>query len=178
MRSWGWDPQNGISTFMRRDRELAHAPFLLHSPSLPIFLTPSLFSLFLLPCPLPHHMGKQWKDSHLQARKSSHQKPLSCWPWTSSLHNYEIINAFCFKQIILLWQTCYGLRWWLSGSESACRCRSPRLDPWVGKIAWRRKWQPTPVFLPGKSCGQRSLVVCSSWGHKRVGHDLGSKQQS
>ena len=39
-------------------------------------------------------------------------------------------------------------------------------DPWVSKIPWRRKWQPTPVFLPGKSHGQRSLVVCSPWDHK------------
>ena len=37
--------------------------------------------------------------------------------------------------------------------------------------------QPTPVFLPGKSYGQRSLVGYSSWGHKRVGHDLATKQQ-
>ena len=41
-----------------------------------------------------------------------------------------------------------------------------RFDPWVGKISWRRKWQPTPVFLPGESCGQRSLVGYSSWGHR------------
>ena len=34
----------------------------------------------------------------------------------------------------------------------------PRFKPWVGKIPWRRKWQPTPVFLPGKSHGQRRLV--------------------
>ena len=39
-------------------------------------------------------------------------------------------------------------------------------DPWVGKIPWRRKWQPTPVFLPGKPHGQRSLVGYSPWGHK------------
>ena len=32
-----------------------------------------------------------------------------------------------------------------------------KFDPWVGKISWRRAWQPTPVFLPGKSHGQRSL---------------------
>ena len=37
-------------------------------------------------------------------------------------------------------------------------------------IHWRRKWQPTPVFLPGESQGQRSLVGCRLWGH-RVGHD-------
>ena len=40
------------------------------------------------------------------------------------------------------------------------------LNPWVGKIPWRRKWQPTPVFLPGKSHGQRSLEGCSPWGQK------------
>ena len=39
-------------------------------------------------------------------------------------------------------------------------------DPWVRKIPWRRKWQPTPVFLPGKSHGRRSLVGYSSWGCK------------
>ena len=39
-------------------------------------------------------------------------------------------------------------------------------DPWVGKILWRRKWQPTPVFLPGEFHGQRSLVGHSPWGHK------------
>ena len=37
------------------------------------------------------------------------------------------------------------------------QCRRLRFDPWVGKIPWRRKRQPTPVFLPGKSHGQRSL---------------------
>ena len=55
-----------------------------------------------------------------------------------------------------------------SGKESACRCRSRGFDPWV---PWRRKWQPTPVFLPGESHGQRSLAGYSSWGRKRVGHD-------
>jgi len=39
-------------------------------------------------------------------------------------------------------------------------------DPWVRMITWRRAWQPTPVFLPGKSHGQRSLVGYSLWGHK------------
>ena len=36
--------------------------------------------------------------------------------------------------------------------------RRHRFDPWIGLIPWRRKWQPTPVFLPGESCGQRTLV--------------------
>ena len=43
-------------------------------------------------------------------------------------------------------------------------------NPWVRKIPWRRAWQPAPVFLPGKSHGQRSLVGYGPWGY-RVGHD-------
>ena len=39
-------------------------------------------------------------------------------------------------------------------------------SPWVGKVPWRRAWQPTPVFLPGESHGQRSLVGYSPWGRK------------
>ena len=42
------------------------------------------------------------------------------------------------------------------------RCRFP----WVRKIPWRRAWQPTPVFLPGESHGQRSLAGYSPWGRK------------
>ena len=43
------------------------------------------------------------------------------------------------------------------------RCR---FHPWVGKIPWRRVWEPTPVYLPGESHGQRSLVSYSPWAHK------------
>ena len=41
-----------------------------------------------------------------------------------------------------------------------------KFDPWVGKILWRRTWQPTPVLLPGKSHGWKSLLGYSPWGHK------------
>ena len=71
-----------------------------------------------------------------------------------------------------------GLPWWLSGKESACQCRRPWFNPWVRKIPWRRKWQPTLVFLPGKSHGQRSMAGYSPWDHRRVGHDLATKQQT
>ena len=43
-----------------------------------------------------------------------------------------------------------------------------RFDPWVRKIPWGRKWHPTPVLLPGKSHGQRSLVGYSPWDHKEL----------
>ena len=69
---------------------------------------------------------------------------------------------------------------WLSGKKPTCQCRrhkSHGFDPCVRKVPWRRKWQPTPVFLPGESHGQRSLAWCSPWGCKRVGHDLATKQQ-
>ena len=50
--------------------------------------------------------------------------------------------------------------------EVAFHAGDPGFNPWVGKIPWRRKWQPTPVLLPGKSHGWRSLVAYSPWGHK------------
>ena len=64
----------------------------------------------------------------------------------------------------------------LSRKESACQRARPKFHPWVGKMPWRRQWHPTPVFLPGKSQGQRSLVGCSPWGCKRAGRDLATKQ--
>ena len=42
----------------------------------------------------------------------------------------------------------------------------PGFDSWVGKIPWRRKWQPIPVYFPGESYGQRSLAGYSPWGCK------------
>ena len=48
------------------------------------------------------------------------------------------------------------------------QCGRPGFHPWVGKISWRRKWQSTPVLLPGKSHGQRSLVGYSPWGRKEL----------
>ena len=64
------------------------------------------------------------------------------------------------------------------GKEPACQCRSPkrcRFNPWVRKIPWRRKWQPTPVFLPRKFHGQKSLVGYKSMGLQRVRDDLAHK---
>ena len=55
-------------------------------------------------------------------------------------------------------------------SRTRLQCQRLRFDPWVRKIPWRRAWQPTPVFLPGESQGQRSLAGCSRWS-RRVGHD-------
>ena len=56
-------------------------------------------------------------------------------------------------------------------SRICLQCRRPGFDPWVGKIPWRRKWKPTPVFLPGEFHGERSLVGYNLWGRKRVRHN-------
>ena len=64
----------------------------------------------------------------------------------------------------------WGFPRWLSGKEASCHCRKhvrSRFDPWVQKIPWRRKWQPT-LYLPGKFHGQRVLMGYSQRGHERL----------
>ena len=53
-----------------------------------------------------------------------------------------------------------------SAKEPACQCRRHKrreFDLWVGKVPWRKAWQPTPVFLPGEPHGQRKLAGYSPW---------------
>ena len=57
----------------------------------------------------------------------------------------------------------WSFPWWLRRSSICLQCRKPRFSPWIGKIPWTRKWQPTPVFLPGDAHGQRSLVGYNPW---------------
>ena len=60
---------------------------------------------------------------------------------------------------------------WPGGKESTWKCRRHQrrmFDTWVGKIPWSRKWQPTPVFLPGKFHGQKSLVGYSPCSHREL----------
>ena len=61
-----------------------------------------------------------------------------------SCHNYVASSISLSKYV-------YGLPWWLSG-----KCKRHGFNPWVRKIPWKRKWQPIPVFSPGKSHGKRS----------------------
>ena len=55
---------------------------------------------------------------------------------------------------------------WLSRKEPSCQCSLCGFNPWVRNIPWRRKWQPTPVFLPGESHGQKSLAGYSPWDRR------------
>ena len=57
------------------------------------------------------------------------------------------------------------------------RCKRYGFNPWIRKMPWRRTWQLTPIFLPGKFHEQKNLVGYSPWGCKNVTHNLMSKQQ-
>ena len=87
-----------------------------------------------------------------------------------SISFYNLV-PFTSRVIFAASPTCLGLPRWHSGKESTCQCRRRKkymFDPWVGTISWSRKWQPTPVLLPGKSHGQRSLAGCNPWDHKEL----------
>ena len=93
------------------------------------------------------------------------------WGWLLGLFAEFMILPHCcshgFEGLI----TRLSEWWCYSGKEPAWQCKRHKslgFSPWVGKIPWRRKWQPTPMFLPGKSHGQRSLADYSSWGHREL----------
>ena len=103
----------------------------------------------------------------------------SCWPLalspSESPYGEEILGLLCQRNLgsgldtvtyDMLLASLLGLPRYRSGKESAYQLRRCGFDPWVRKIPWRRKWQPTPVFLPGKSHGKGCLVGCSSGGCK------------
>ena len=70
------------------------------------------------------------------------------------------------KLLILLPRVSQDFPGGSEGKSICLQCRRPGFKPWVGKIPWRRKWQPIPVFLPGKFHGRRSLAGYSPWGRK------------
>ena len=77
--------------------------------------------------------------------------------------------GFCWYFIIAILPL--GLPRWFSGKEPACQCRRHKrcgFNPWVRKIPWSRRWQPTPVSLPGESHGQRSLAGYSPRDRKEL----------
>ena len=104
------------------------------------------------------------------------------WPFFSSYLPYQVfrfpgllIFKLNLRQLrkgrtvnLSLGNEMIGLSWWFGGKEPACQCRRPRFDPWVRKICCRREWLPTPVFLLGKSHGQRSLAGYSPWGPREL----------
>ena len=106
-----------------------------------------------------------WADG--KAYRAGESKLLAKWNrWNQPIKVICKMPLQKFVLIIILMCNIIGVPWWLSSKEPACQCRGRRFHPWVGKIPWRRKWQPTPVFLPGKFKGHRSLAGYSPWGCK------------
>ena len=110
---------------------------------------------------------RQWKLLSLKNRNKDRKK---YHPFSHELVSVDLLNTY-FSEY-LLWPQLnedLGLPRWLRIKESVGQGRTHRrlgFDPWEGKVPWRRKGQPTPVFLPGKFHGQRSLVGHSPWGYK------------
>ena len=89
----------------------------------------------------------------------------NCYPHFKDVEteSWESENQSC------LWERCWvWLPWWLRQWRICPECRRHGFNPWVGKIPWRKAWQPTPVFLPGEFHGQRSLAGYSPWGCKEM----------
>ena len=90
--------------------------------------------------------------------------------------SFPVELVFYWFTFLMLFNCMVGLTLWLSGIESACQTGD--MDSVCFRIfPWRRVWQPIPVFLFGKSHGQRNLVGGSPRGCKRVRHDLVTKRQ-
>ena len=89
------------------------------------------------------------------------------------MNSQHLKNWEAFGSLVVLSHCCALFAWsgfpnGSVGKESDYNAgdRRCRFDSWVRKIPWGKKWQPSPVFLPEKSHGQRSLASYSQWGHK------------
>ena len=126
------------------------------------------------------------KDKMFQSHSLEQPPNSTCGVFLS--HDWTTCNWQWKLWSLLLWNqksqtsnylspiTYYVLPRWLSGKESACQCRRHerlRFNPWVRKIIWRRKWQPTPVFLPGESPWTEEPGGLQSMGSQRVRNSWG-----
>ena len=136
-------------------------------------------------------MGRrQWHPTPVLLPGKSHgwRSPVGCSPWgrqesdtTEQLHfQFSLpcigegsgypLQCSCLENPRdggAWWAAVYGVaqsRTRLKQLSSSSSSRRPGVDPWSRKIPWRRKWQPTPIFWPEESHGQRSLVGCHLWG--------------
>ena len=94
-----------------------------------------------------------WTEEPGRLQSTGPQRVRHYWA-TSLLHFFKVTK---------------GLPRWCGGKESTCQCRRHKghgFYPWVGEMPWSMKWQPTPVFMPGKFHRQRNLPDYSLWGCK------------
>ena len=84
--------------------------------------------------------------------------------WVNLIKNVVLVSGLQQSNLVTHLHI-FRLPCWPRQQRIFLQCRRPSFSPWVWKIPWRREWHPTPVFLPGKFHGQRSLVGLSSCGH-------------
>ena len=133
-----WRCQNDVSSWIRLNEQVP-------SELEPVIQTPTCS-----PGPLQPH-----KNSKILHQGSSQQSPVT----RLSLAKHPSICVSPTLVISEIWKLTQGFPGGTRGKEPASQCRRHRFDPWVRKIPWRRSRQPTPVFLPGESHGQRSPLV-------------------
>ena len=98
---------------------------------------------------------------------SAHLPPNSLLGLLSCLWRIQICLCRCLFMCVYV----YGLLRWHNGKEPACKCRRHGFDLWVGKIPWRRKWQPAPVFHAWRIPWTEEPRGLQSMGSQRVRHD-------
>ena len=135
----------------------------------PLFRPPTLSSISLIQTLKISHTCFQWGSPlHYNWQVLLYPKP-DLLPSASSYIGF--FRSCRVNQRIVLINIPHssgGAPRWLSGRESTCQCRRCGLNSWAGKIPWRRKWQPTLLFLSGTFHGQRSRAgwvrgVAGSW---------------
>ena len=105
--------------------------------------------------PIPRYCAQWFYLSRFIFRKK-------LWRLYVLYYKYKNGRSWRAEVVIMHTQASQVAQWW----GIHLQCRRLKFDPWVSKISWRWKWQPPPVFLPGKSHGQMSLAGYSLWGHK------------
>ena len=120
-----------------------------------------------------------WEDL-LEKEMATHSSTLA-WkiPWMEKPSRLQSMGSqrvdHDWATSLSTFEATFGLPWWFSGKEYIWRRH--KFHPWVEKIPWRMRWQPTPLFFPRKPHQQKSLEGYSPWGCKRIRHDLATNQQ-
>ena len=133
--------------------------------SSPLVRQPSTFSVFSF-CPclsacgiLVPRPGIQPEPLAVKVQSPNH------WTPRESPAHFSYPSSLLSLSFLSPSSSVWGFPGGSDGKESACNVGG-RFNSWIRKIPWRREWQPTPVFLPGKSHWQKSLAGCHPWGHK------------
>ena len=159
IRELAWASRDGGDSFLKAARE---GRFPARVPSRSLLAPHFLINVPLIKWNQIAKPGVNVGEVCVHRRRewfvASYSHTVPCWSqWWLALGTSQVQRAVGFDSRKPKGQ---GLPWWL-GKEFACQCRRCGFYPWIRNGHWGRKWQPTPVFLPGESHRQRSLLGCS-----------------